>query len=78
MERIIKLILCLECSGAFRGKSSNYFHIEQGAKKVLVSAPGEKDVDATIVYGVNHNILKSTDQVSFKCILHYKRSRPNS
>ena len=58
-----KVDIVFECSGAFRGKSSNYFHIEQGAKKVLVSAPGEKDVDATIVYGVNHNILKSTDQV---------------
>ena len=53
----------LECTGAFRGKSSSYFHIEQGAKKVLISAPGEKDVDATIVYGVNHSILKSTDLV---------------
>ena len=53
----------LECTGAFRGKASSYFHIEQGAKKVLISAPGEKDVDATIVYGVNHNILKSTDLV---------------
>ena len=52
-----------ECTGAFRGKTSNYFHIEQGAKKVLIAAPGEKDVDATIVYGVNHNILKSTDLV---------------
>lgn len=58
-----KVDVVLECTGAFRGKSSSYFHIEQGAKKVLISAPGEKDVDATIVYGVNHNILKSTDLV---------------
>jgi glyceraldehyde 3-phosphate dehydrogenase len=58
-----KVDVVLECTGAFRGKSSNYFHIEQGAKKVLISSPGEKDVDATIVYGVNHNILKSTDLV---------------
>jgi glyceraldehyde 3-phosphate dehydrogenase len=58
-----KVDVVLECTGAFRGKSSNYFHLEQGAKKVLISAPGEKDVDATIVYGVNHNILKSTDSV---------------
>ena len=55
--------IVLECTGAFRGKSSCYFHIEQGAKKVLISAPGEKDVDATIVYGVNHNILKATDEI---------------
>jgi glyceraldehyde 3-phosphate dehydrogenase len=38
-------------------------HIQQGAKKVLISAPGEKDVDATIVYGVNHQVLKASDQV---------------
>ena len=59
----LKVDVVLECTGAFRGKSSSNFHIEQGAKKVLISAPGEKDVDATIVYGVNHNILKSTDLV---------------
>ena len=58
-----KIDVVLECTGAFRGKSSSYFHIDQGAKKVLISAPGEKDVDATIVYGVNHNILKTTDLV---------------
>ena len=58
-----KVDVVLECTGAFRGKSSSYFHLEQGAKKVLISAPGEKDVDATIVYGVNHDILKSTDLV---------------
>ncbi|MDA9642595.1 type I glyceraldehyde-3-phosphate dehydrogenase [Nitrosomonadales bacterium] len=58
-----KVDVVFECTGAFRGKSSSYFHIDQGAKKVLISAPGEKDIDATIVYGVNHNILKSTDLV---------------
>lgn len=51
----------LECTGAFRGKKSSEFHIVQGAKKVLISAPGESDIDATVVYGVNHEILKSTD-----------------
>lgn len=51
----------LECTGAFRGKKSSEFHIAQGAKKVLISAPGESDIDATVVYGVNHEILKSTD-----------------
>ena len=53
----------LECSGAFTSKEKAMVHIQQGAKKVLISAPGEKDVDATIVYGVNHNVLKATDQV---------------
>ena len=51
----------LECTGAFRGKKTSEFHIEQGAKKVLISAPGESDIDATVVYGVNHEILKSSD-----------------
>jgi len=55
--------LVLECSGKFTSKEKALIHIQQGAKKVLISAPGEKDVDATVVYGVNHGILKSTDQV---------------
>src|SRR5690606_40603330 len=38
-------------------------HLRSGAKKVIISAPGGKDVDATIVYGVNHDILRSTDTV---------------
>ena len=55
--------IVLECTGAYRGKASSYFHIDNGAKKVLISAPGEKDIDATIVYGVNHDSLKSSDLV---------------
>ncbi|MCH9841981.1 MAG: type I glyceraldehyde-3-phosphate dehydrogenase [Betaproteobacteria bacterium] len=51
--------LVMECTGAFRSKASNLPHIENGAKKVLISAPGNDDVDATIVYGVNHEILRS-------------------
>ena len=53
----------LECSGAFTTKEKALVHISQGAKKVLISAPGGEDVDATIVYGVNHHVLKATDQV---------------
>lgn len=53
----------LECSGAFTSKEKAMVHIQQGAKKVIISAPGGKDVDATVVYGVNHQVLKSTDQV---------------
>ena len=55
--------LVLECSGKFTSKEKALVHIQQGAKKVLISAPGEKDVDATIVYGVNQAILKPTDIV---------------
>ena len=53
----------LECSGAFTTKEKAMVHIAQGAKKVLISAPGGDDVDATIVYGVNHNVLKASDVV---------------
>ena len=45
--------LVMECSGKFTSKEKAMVHIQQGAKKVLISAPGDKDVDATIVYGVN-------------------------
>lgn len=53
----------LECTGVFTSKAKAMAHIEAGAKKVVISAPGEKDVDATIVYGVNHNILTKDMQV---------------
>ena len=52
-----------ECTGLFTSKEKTSAHIKAGAKKVLISAPGDKDVDATVVYGVNHNKLKATDTV---------------
>ncbi len=53
----------LECTGLFASKEKASTHLDAGAKKVIISAPGGKDVDATIVYGVNHEALKSTDTV---------------
>jgi len=49
----------LECTGAFRSRGDAALHLDAGAKKVLISAPG-KDEDITIVYGVNHKELKSS------------------
>jgi glyceraldehyde 3-phosphate dehydrogenase len=49
----------LECTGAYTSKVKAQALLAQGAKKVLISAPGGDDVDATIVYGVNDNILSS-------------------
>jgi glyceraldehyde 3-phosphate dehydrogenase len=55
--------IVLECTGIFTSKSQCTKHIEGGAKKVIISAPGKSDVDATIVYGVNHQTLDSSHKV---------------
>jgi glyceraldehyde 3-phosphate dehydrogenase len=53
----------MECTGFFASKAKAQGHLKAGAKKVVISAPAGKDIDATIVYGVNHQTLTATDSV---------------
>src|SRR3979490_2987172 len=59
----LKVDVVLECTGLFTSKEKASGHVAAGAKKVVISAPGEKDVDRTIVIGVNDKTLKASDTV---------------
>jgi len=59
----LQVDVVLECTGLFANRDKAAAHLAGGAGKVLISAPAGTDVDATIVYGVNHHILKASDRI---------------
>lgn len=61
--KALNIDVVLECTGFFTSKEKASAHLTAGARKVIISAPGGKDVDATVVYGVNHSVLKASHTV---------------
>ncbi len=59
----LEVDIVFESTGFFASKAKSSAHLDAGAKKVLISAPAGNDIDATIVYGVNHTVLKPSDEV---------------
>lgn len=81
--RELKVDIVFECTGFFRSKEKADLHLQAGAKKVLISAPG-KQMDATIVYGVNDHILKASDRFvsnascTTNCLAHIAKALHDS
>src|SRR5574339_731742 len=61
--RSLGVDVVMECTGLFTSKAKAGAHLQAGARKVVISAPGEKDVDRTVVFGVNHKTLQGSDAV---------------
>ena len=76
----LQVDVVFECTGYFRTQEKAKLHINAGAKKVLISAPGKGEIDATVVYGVNESVLKSTDSVvsnascTTNCLAHVAKA----
>ncbi len=60
--KALNIDVVFECTGFFKSKEKASKHIKAGARKVIISAPGT-DVDATVVYGVNHQILNAQTNI---------------
>ncbi len=61
--RELEVDIVLECTGLFTSKAKSSAHIAAGARKVIISAPADKDVDGTFVFGVNHDQLRASHEV---------------
>jgi glyceraldehyde 3-phosphate dehydrogenase len=59
----LEVDVVLECTGLFKSRQLAGKHLKAGAKKVLISAPSDGEVDATVVYGVNDKIIKPEDKI---------------
>mgnify|MGYP000046394094 CR=1 FL=1 len=59
----LNIDVVLDCTGKYGSKADGQVHISQGAKKVLFSHPGSNDLDATIIYGINHQDLTAEDKI---------------
>ena len=55
--------LVLDCSGSFSDRAQAQKHLNSGAKRLLFSNPASADIDATIIYGINHQLLSASDQI---------------
>lgn len=55
--------IVFDCTGKYGSQADGLNHINRGAKKVLFSHPGSQDIDATIIYGINHKTLSSDDRI---------------
>ncbi|MFT6033452.1 MAG: glyceraldehyde 3-phosphate dehydrogenase [Arenicella sp.] len=79
----LEVDIVFECTGFFRARNKADLHLQAGAKKVLISAPG-KDLDATIVFGVNHSNLVKTDRFvsnascTTNCLAHVAKAMNDS